>query len=89
MTQKEKTLAAREAFYKVLNSMPLDEWQYLSIGLAVTNWVTESYAEGINEVLTSRPYTPVMTDIMGLTYACGGEVCKHSGGIRGACQSRC
>lgn len=61
MTQKEKTLAAREAFYKALDSLPLNEGQYLSVGLAATNWATLSYGEGIDAARTETTYAVTAT----------------------------
>ena len=48
MTQKEKTLAAREAFYKALNAAKISVEDFNLIARKATIWALENYNEGID-----------------------------------------
>lgn len=48
MTQKDKTLAAREAFYKALNAINISVEDFNLIARKATTWALENYNEGID-----------------------------------------
>jgi len=48
MTQKEKTLVAREAFYNALNAAKISVEDFNMIASKATTWAVENYNEGID-----------------------------------------